>query len=188
MVNKRKTLYYGDVKHYHKNPRVISDKQLSDLRGWLAEYGDLSGIVVNKKTGEIVGGNQRAEAMGFIQDDTQPVIEKKYSKPTKQGTLATGYFLWNGERYQYRLVDWSAKKVEAANIIANKAGGLWDWDILQNQFDAKDLIDWGFTEKELQIAGLETPAFSPVGVDEQGRLDQKKPVTCPECGHEFTPK
>jgi len=32
------------------------------------------------------------------------------------------------------------------------------------------------------------PDFQPVGIDEQGRLDQKKPVTCPECGHEFTPK
>ena len=33
---------------------------------------------------------------------------------------------------------------------------------------------------------LEVPDFQPVGEDEQGRLDQKAPVTCPECGHEFT--
>lgn len=31
------------------------------------------------------------------------------------------------------------------------------------------------------------PDFQPVSEDEQPRLDQKKPVTCPECGHEFTP-
>jgi len=36
--------------------------------------------------------------------------------------------------------------------------------------------------------GITAPDFQPVGIDEQGRLDQKKPVTCPECGHEFTPK
>ena len=35
-------------------------------------------------------------------------------------------------------------------------------------------------------AGITPPDFQPVGIDEQGRLDQKKPVTCPECGHEFT--
>lgn len=29
------------------------------------------------------------------------------------------------------------------------------------------------------------PVFAAVGVDEQGRLDQKEPVTCPECGHAF---
>jgi hypothetical protein len=28
--------------------------------------------------------------------------------------------------------------------------------------------------------------FEPVGEDETRRLDQRKPVTCPECGHEFT--
>lgn len=31
------------------------------------------------------------------------------------------------------------------------------------------------------------PTFEPVGEDEQGRLDEKAKVTCPECGHEFTP-
>lgn len=33
---------------------------------------------------------------------------------------------------------------------------------------------------------MSAPDFSPVGIEEQGRLDQKKPVTCPECGAEFT--
>lgn len=40
----------------------------------------------------------------------------------------------------------------------------------------------------LQDMGAVVPEFPPVGVEQQGRLDQKKPVTCPECGHEFTPK
>jgi hypothetical protein len=31
-------------------------------------------------------------------------------------------------------------------------------------------------------------SFSAGSEDEQGRLDQKSPVTCPECGHEFTPR
>jgi ParB family chromosome partitioning protein len=35
---------------------------------------------------------------------------------------------------------------------------------------------------------IEPPDFDPVGEDEQGRLDQKKPVICPECGHEFVPE
>jgi len=29
--------------------------------------------------------------------------------------------------------------------------------------------------------------FSAAGEDGQGRLDQKKPVTCPECGYQFVP-
>ena len=31
------------------------------------------------------------------------------------------------------------------------------------------------------------PDFEPVGADEQSRLDEKKQVTCPECGHCFRP-
>jgi len=33
---------------------------------------------------------------------------------------------------------------------------------------------------------LSTPDFSSVGVEEQSRLDEKKPVECPACGHHFT--
>ena len=29
------------------------------------------------------------------------------------------------------------------------------------------------------------PSFEPVGVDEQGKLDEKALTRCPECGHEF---
>jgi len=46
----------------------------------------------------------------------------------------------------------------------------------------------GILRSILEGMGASTPDFQPVGIDEQGRLDQKKPVTCPECGHEFTPK
>jgi hypothetical protein len=37
-------------------------------------------------------------------------------------------------------------------------------------------------------AGVDPPEFEPVGQEEQGRLDEKKRVTCPECGAEFVPK
>jgi hypothetical protein len=49
-----------------------------------------------------------------------------------------------------------------------------------------------FREEELRemleaAANGMMPDFQPVGEDEQPRLDQKKPTTCPECGHEFVP-
>jgi hypothetical protein len=80
------------------------------------------------------------------------------------------------------------------------ATGSWNWDVLAS-WQPAELREWGMDAetlkgwnndannlKELIISSDETPDFQPVGVDEQGRLDQKKPVTCPECGHEFTPK
>ena len=51
------------------------------------------------------------------------------------------------------------------------------------------LAGTGFDENDLQtiIDGLAGPMFDPVGIDEQGRLDEKAKVTCPECKHEFSP-
>lgn len=37
------------------------------------------------------------------------------------------------------------------------------------------------------LAGIEVPTFEPVSEDEQGRLDERATVTCPDCGREFTP-
>ena len=47
------------MKTYHKNPRTIKDKQFADLRAWLLELGDLSGMVHDLNSDEIIGGNQR---------------------------------------------------------------------------------------------------------------------------------
>lgn len=41
--------------------------------------------------------------------------------------------------------------------------------------------------KLAEDSGITPPGFEPAGEDEQGHLDRKNRVTCPECGHEFTP-
>ncbi len=76
----------------------------------------------------------------------------------------------------------SQKDMIELNVRLNKnVAGEFDFDALANlpEIDVADLVGFGFDESELGI-------FSPVNQDEQGRLDQKKPVTCPKCGHEFT--
>jgi len=44
-------------KLYHKNPRQISERQYADLRRWLSEFGDLSGVVHDLNSDEIIVGN-----------------------------------------------------------------------------------------------------------------------------------
>jgi hypothetical protein len=63
----------------------------------------------------------------------------------------------------------------------------WDVDLLKENFDLNELLGWGFTRDAFHELGLEIPDFSPTPADVQPRLDQKAPVRCPECGHEFTP-
>lgn len=135
------------MKHYHKNPRQITRKQFDDLRDSLRRLGDLSGVVHDLNTDEIIGGNQRMDVF----KDAQVVITEQLDAPDEQGTVATGYVLWNGKRYAYRAVRWDDKTREEANIRANKAGGDWDKDTLANEFELDDLLNWGFTEFELGL-------------------------------------
>jgi hypothetical protein len=39
--------------------------------------------------------------------------------------------------------------------------------------------------EEFKVGWLQEPDFEPARADEQGRLDKKNPIQCPECGHEF---
>jgi hypothetical protein len=41
--------------------------------------------------------------------------------------------------------------VQELTIRLNKNTGDWDYDILADVYDLNSLIDWGFSEKELQI-------------------------------------
>jgi hypothetical protein len=61
---------------------------------------------------------------------------------------------------------------------------------LLRQLQAEDALGGtGYDDAAVDalLKDVTVPDFQPVGIDEQGRLDQKKRVTCPECGHEFTP-
>ena len=63
--------------------------------------------------------------------------------------------------------------------------------LLQEQQDAGfDLASLGSDDETLRqmLDTIATPYFGPVGEDEQGKLDEKKKVECPECGHVFEPK
>ncbi|MHC4088693.1 MAG: hypothetical protein ACYSVY_00170 [Planctomycetota bacterium] len=140
------------MKTYHKNPRKISEKQFSDLEKWLEELDDLSGIVHDLNSDEVVGGNQRARVFDILQKKDAPIVlTDEFDPPTRQGTVALGYIQWRGERYGYRQVRWTPEQCEKANIVPNIAGGNWDWDKLQNQFKSADLLEWGFTEWELGV-------------------------------------
>ena len=66
---------------------------------------------------------------------------------------------------------------------------IWDEPGLQAVLaevpDAGDLL--ASLDSEHVDTLLSGPNFEPVDADEQSRLDEKKHVTCPECGHAFRP-
>lgn len=166
-----------DLKPNPRNPRKISDKKLEMLKKALAEFGDLSGIVFNKQTGNLVGGHQRLKV---LPPDAEITMD----------TETHGHVMISGERFNYRVVDWDETKEKAANIAANKHGGDWDIPMLNEwilDLDASnidmDLI--GFQHEEL-IKFL-VPEFEPGTEADQSKLDEKKKIECPNCGECFEP-
>jgi hypothetical protein len=145
-------------KHYHKNPRRISDKQLTDLERWLDELGDLSGIVHDLNSDEIPAGNQRSKVFGIIKDEGTITLTERLDEPTRQGTIGRGYIEWHGERYGYRQVRWTAEQCERANLIANTAGGTFEWGELP-KFDKDLLNEVGFNQDLLKRMGEDMGAM-----------------------------
>lgn len=79
----------------------------------------------------------------------------------------------------------------ALALYDNRTGELAEWNVEQLTADltnGEDLTAF-FLPDDLKVLGVVVPTFGPGTADEQGRLDenQKAPVTCPQCGHEFTP-
>jgi len=75
--------------------------------------------------------------------------------------------------------EWTEEQRREFIIKDNVGFGEWDWDALGNEWRAEDLDAWGLDVPKV-------PDFEPVGMDEQPRLDEKTPIECPKCGHEFT--
>ena len=135
------------MEQYHKNPRVISAKELEELKANIELLGDLSGITHDLNTDEIITGNQRSKIINV--NECEKEIMEEYAEPDKQGTVAWGYIIWNGQRLNYRQVRWNESQRKQACISANKMGGKFDYQILEDKFKIDDLSDWGFKQEEL---------------------------------------
>jgi len=134
------------------------------LKNWIEDFGDLSGIVVNNRTGEIVSGNQRSNVIDLNNCDIE--IYNRSNSPDRVGTVAEGVVIYEGARLNYREVEWDEKKAEQANIIANKAGGNWDWQVLTEEFELNDLLEWGFSEEEFAGNDVEVEPEETKGDDD----------------------
>lgn len=127
----------ADLIPNENNPRLISKPKLAQLKKAMLKFGDLSGVVYNRKTKNLIGGHQRRQ---IFDSDTVITITKKFSKPTKTGTVAEGYVELNGEKFSYREVYWEESIQKAATIAANKNAGEWDMPKLNSWL--KELSDF----------------------------------------------
>jgi hypothetical protein len=113
----------GALVPHELNPRQITDEQLARLKKSMVAYGDIGGIVFNRRTKKQVGGHQRCKVL----DANSKINCKYFEKPDSQGTVGVGFITDpQGIKFAYREVDWPKEIEYAAMIAANSQGGDWD--------------------------------------------------------------
>lgn len=146
----------SDLKRAEYNPRQISEWAKEALRKSMMKFGDLSGIVVNVRTGKIVGGHQRVSIFDSAWRITKQTIIKDEVGTVAEGVIATPYGNWS-----YREVDWDEATEMTANIAANKQGGLWDIKKLRTVAsnikgaDSQLIMFTGLEDMELENMGIQ---------------------------------
>jgi len=175
------------------NPNRMDAETKAMMAKSLAEFGDLGGIVLNRRTGLLIGGHQRADV---LRDGKLAVTDLQDPEP--DGTVARGHLEHLGRRYAVRVVDWPEDKAHAALLAANRYGRLGQDDatLLKDLLeeldcgqttDAGDLLAdlTGFDAAERERLALQfNPDGEPVDLAEGGVAD----VTlhkCPKCGFSF---
>lgn len=129
----------SDLKPYFKNPRKLTNEQFQKLKESLEKFDYVEVAAINADN-TILAGHMRLK-----------VLEKLHGKKHEVDV-----------RVPSRALD--EKEVEEYVIRSNKNTGEWDFDILANQFDISELVDWGFNIEDFDI---ELPAEEIVSEDEE---------------------
>ena len=157
------------------NPRVIKDDKFKKLVKSIREYPrmlELRPIIVDDNN-IIIGGNMRYIACKNLGMKEVPVLK----------------------------ADAMTEEQKAHFIVAdNVSYGEWDWDILANNYEQSELVEWGV--EVMNWSADYVPEYNPVfdtrditqeQVEKRAQEIAKdivktmtfKSVMCPECSHEF---
>ena len=147
----------SDLVPWPRNPRQIKVDQVKRLQESLDEFGQPETIAIGPGN-EIYNGHQRLKSWA-----------------DKHGDLEVDVRVANRELTE--------KEREKLTVFLHKgAAGEWDFDVLANEFDVDDLLDWGFEDWELQLQGIADPEFKEY---DESIADEVEYHECPECGHKW---
>lgn len=130
------TINISKVKFNPNNPRLIKDEAFKKLVQSIKDFPEMLSIrpiVVNKDL-IVLGGNMRLKACIEAGIKKVPVIKARN--------------LTHEQEREFIIKD-------------NVSGGEWDWDLLANEWDTKELDDWG----------LKIPSFKNSEELEEGELE-----------------
>jgi len=125
-----KTFQIDELTDYAKNPRSLTKQQFEQLKKSLDKFGLIDKPIINAdEKNTVIGGHQR---LRVLRAEGQKSVE-----------------CWIPSR------ELDEKEVEELNIRLNKNTGSWDFDVLANEFELPDLVEWGFEPFELDLNNAE---------------------------------
>lgn len=149
-----------DMIEWPKNPRRLTELQANALKQSLERFGYVDPIILNFDGKSIIGGHIRRKVI-IAYSLVDPDLEVDVRLPNRP---------------------LSEREKEELAIRLNRDTGEWDYERLSNEFEMIDLLDWGFVAKDFDVHPQDVEEISK----HHGTFTPK-PVTCPECGHTFTP-
>jgi DNA modification methylase len=108
------------------NPRELTKDQENQLKDSLQRFGVVDPVIVNihpDRKDIIVGGHQRTKVWELMGNKTIPTVE----------------------------VNLTLEKERELNVRLNKNTGQFDMEMLSEHFDTEELIEWGFSDDELNF-------------------------------------
>jgi len=156
-------LSFEDIHKCSYNPRTMDEKTKGALKKSIETFNDISGIVWNKRTSELVGGNHRWDALVSQFGEGLKFQELEFEGAEDRSLIMDADDNFTG--YILRVVDWDEAKEKAANIAANsqKLAGEFTADlddILLNiegsDFDSSLFTDLRLDEMQFNISDIST--------------------------------
>ncbi len=146
-----------------RNWRIHPPAQRDALRGLLAEVGFADALLARELSDgslELVDGHLRAET---TPDQEVPVLVLDLTESEAAKVLAT-----------------------LDPLAAMATADVVKLDELLHEIDTTSEALQQMISQLAEDEGIVPPDFEPTSAEAQSKLDQKKAITCPNCGHEFT--
>ncbi len=150
VIDENKKMVLSDLRPAEFNPRKITEEAASGLSASLSEFGDISGIVFNARTGNLVCGHQRVDQLKKLYGDLE-IVNDRITAP-------------DGKEFAVRFVDWDISTEKAANIAANNP-------FIAGEFDAEKLSPLLMEIKEIDESLFEGLRLDDLQVEVIGDID-----------------
>ena len=123
----------GELREWDKNPRQLSKHDAEQIAKSIETFNLADPLVINTDN-QIIGGHQRKRVM--LDNGYKPTDLVDVRVPSRELT---------------------ERELEELSVRLNRNVGEFDYDILANEFELGDLLDWGFQEDDLLGVDYQNP-------------------------------